>query len=229
MPIAGPASAANARGLVQTALSKGCRLSGPHQWILFHRKGGRYSGIIGALARLAVGFWSVVTLALSVHLRPPVERLTATAFSRANSQVRTAVEIDIDRWSDQSENDQVAGAFRRSGVEAALRELANHPPMGQVRSSSGLSRTIRYARESNFTNGSRYLLVLVDPFTSDDFFQGTNSPSGDLAAIAIWLGKSGEGEGQIAAGSRIGIDAFGAVTVDVRDPMIVFPHIGRQG
>jgi hypothetical protein len=120
---------------------------------------------------------------------------------RATAQVRTSVEIDIDRRSDQSENDQLAEVFRRSGVEAALREL---------------------------TNGSRYLLLLVDPFTADDFFQGTKSPGSELAAIVIWLGRGGEGEGQIAPGSRIGIDAFGAVTVDVRDPMIVFPHVGRQ-
>jgi len=102
-----------------------------------------------------------------------------------------------------------------------------HPSVRQLRSISGLSRTIRYARDSRFTGGSRYFLLLVDPFTSEEFFQGTTSPGGELAAIAIWLGKIGEGEGQIAEGSRIGIDAFGAVTVDVREPIIVLPTVGR--
>ena len=173
-----------------------------------------------------IDLWVVVVLALQAQSSPPVEHLTATALARASSDVRTFVEIDIERWSDESESDRLAATFRRSGVEAALQELAHHPSAGRVRSISGLSRTIRYARESRFS-GSRYFLLLVDPFTSQDFFQGTTSAGGDLAAIAIWLGKIGEGEGQIAAGSRIGIDAFGAVTVDVRDPIIVLPTVGR--
>ena len=158
---------------------------------------------------------------------PAIERLTATALARASSNVRTFVEIDVERWSDESESDQLAATFRRSGVEAALQELTRRPSAGQVRSISGLTRTIRYARESRFTSGSRYFLLLVDPFTSQDFFQGTTNGGGDLAAIAIWLGKIGEGEGQITAFSQIGIDAFGAVTVDVREPIIVLPTVNR--
>jgi hypothetical protein len=169
----------------------------------------------------------VVALALPAQSTQPVEQFTATALTRASSAVRTSIEIDIHRWSDQSKATNWLRPFRRSGVEAALRELAGHPSVRQLRSISGLSRTIRYARDSRFTGGSRYFLLLVDPFTSEEFFQGTTSPGGELAAIAIWLGKIGEGEGQIAEGSRIGIDAFGAVTVDVREPIIVLPTVGR--
>ena len=169
----------------------------------------------------------VVALALQAQSSQPLERFTATAVSRENANVRVSVEIDIHGWSHQAESDQLAAAFRRSGVGAAFQELAHLPSVGQLRSISGLSRTIRYARDSRFLGGSRYVLLLVDPFTSQDFFQGTTSSGGDLSAIAIWLGKIGDGEGQIAAGTRIGIDAFGAVTVDVRDPPIVLPIIGR--
>jgi hypothetical protein len=48
-----------------------------------------------------------------------------------------------------------------------------------------------------------------------------------LSAISIWLGQLGNGEGQIADGTKIGIDTFGAVTVDVRDPPVVLPVIDR--
>ena len=78
-----------------------------------------------------------------------------------------------------------------------------------------------------FTGGSRAFLLLADPFASDDLFLGTTTPSGDLVAITIWLGQSGEGEGQIGAGIQLGIDAFGALTVDAKDPLIVLPAVAR--
>ena len=71
------------------------------------------------------------------------------------------------------------------------------------------------------------LLLLADPFASDELFRGTTTSRGDLVAITIWLGQSGEGEGQIGAGTQLGIDAFGALTVDAEDPLIVLPTVGR--
>jgi len=146
----------------------------------------------------------------------PLRAFSGLALSRVDSQIRTFLEIDIRRWSDEAESDQLAEVFRRSGVEAALQELKRFPPARQVRSISGLSRVIRFAREARFTNGARYFLLLLDPFTSHELFQAANASGADLSAISIWLGRAGGGEGQITAGAQIGIDAFGAVTVDVR-------------
>jgi hypothetical protein len=169
----------------------------------------------------------VAVLALSAQSATPVERFSATALSRTDSTVRTLVEIDIQRWSDDAEGEQLAAAFRRSGVDAALEELKRHPPAGQLRSINGLSRAIRYAREITSTGGARYFLLLTDPFTARDLFQGAGTSNGTLSAISIWLGQLGNGEGQIADGTKIGIDTFGAVTVDVRDPPVVLPVIDR--
>lgn len=155
-----------------------------------------------------------------------MQHLIATALSRTDPNVRTSIEIDIQRWSDQTEEDQLVATLRRSGVEAVLQELTRHSAAGQLRSISGLSRTIRYAREIRFTGGSRYVLLLVDPFTAKEFFQSATTSGVDLLAIAIWLGQKGDGEGQIAGGLELGVDAFGAVTVDVRNPLIVLPIVG---
>jgi hypothetical protein len=112
-----------------------------------------FSAIIQRLSR--VSSWFVVVLALSAQPGAPLERFTATALSRTDATVRTLVEIDIQRWSDDAEREQLAAAFRRSGVDAALQELTRHPVAGQLRSITGLTQTIRYARES----GRRSALV----------------------------------------------------------------------
>jgi hypothetical protein len=175
-----------------------------------------------------ISLWLAVAIALSAQSRTPIERFTATALPRADSNIRTSVEIDIQRWSEEAEGDQFAAVFRRSGVDAVLQELKRHPSAGKLRSSSGLSREIRYAREIRSTSGSRSFLLLVDPFTSSDLFQGINTSGDDLSAITIWLGQIGDGEGQIMTGNQIGVDAFGAVTVDVRDPLIILLAVGRD-
>jgi len=169
----------------------------------------------------------MIVLAVWAQSGPTAERFTATALSRADSTVRTSVEIDIHRWSDEAEGEQIAAAFRRRGVEAALLELTHLRSAGRLRSISGLSRTIRYAREMRFTGGSRYVLLLVDSFTPHEFFESTTTSGGDLSAITVWLGQKGDGEGQIASGTQLGIDAFGAVTVDVKNPPIVLPAVSR--
>ena len=174
-----------------------------------------------------ISLWLVALLALTAQSATPVERFSATALSRADSSVRTLVEIDIQRWSDEAEGDRLAEAFRRSGVDAVFQELQRHPAAGQLRSINGLSRTIRYAREIRSTGGARYFLLLTDPFTPHDLFQGPGTSAGALSAISIWLGQLGNGEGQIADGTKIGIDTFGAMTVDVRDPPVVLPVIDR--
>jgi hypothetical protein len=184
------------------------------------------SAIILRLDRICLSL--IVALALSAQSGAPLEHFSATAFSRADSQVRTFVEIDIQRWSPETESDQLAEVFRRSGVEAALQELKRFPPAGQLRSISGLSRVIRFARETRFIGGARYFLLLVDPFTSIELFQGAHASGSDLSAISIWIGQAGAGEGQITAGAQIGVDAFGAVTVDVRNPLIVLPSVDRE-
>lgn len=175
-----------------------------------------------------IGVWLVAAAALAAQSGAPVEHFTATALSRGDPSVRVLIEIDIQAWSGDAEGEQLAAAFRRSGVDAALDELKRHPSMGQLRSITGLTRAIRYAREIRSTNGSRYLLLLADPpFTPRELFQGDNTRAGALSAISIWLGQLGNGEGQIADGTKIGIDTFGAVTVDVRDPPVVLPVIDR--
>jgi hypothetical protein len=130
--------------------------------------------------------------------------------------------------ADDAEGNQLAAAFRRSGVDAAIQELKRHPSAGQLRSISGLIRTIRYAQEIRSTGGAPYVLLLLDPFTSQDLFRAATASGGDLAVVTIWLGLTGTGEGQIAAGTQIGIDAFGAITVDVRESFIVLPTVSRQ-
>lgn len=172
--------------------------------------------------------WLVTALVFSAQPDAPLERFTATTLSRTDSTVRALVEIDIQRWSDDAEGEQLSTAFRRSGVESALQELQRHPVSGQLRSITGLTRAIRYAREIRSTGGARYLLLLADPFTPHDLFQGTDVSTVSLSVITIWLSQLGNGEGQIDEGTKIGIDTFGAVTVDVRDPRVVMPMIDRQ-
>jgi len=92
-----------------------------------------------------------------------------------------------------------------------------------------MTRSIRYARDTRSTTGARYMLLFADPpFAEREFFEGMNTSNGTLLALAIWLGANGTGEGQVTLLRRIGIDSSGSITVDVRDPPVVLPSIGRQ-
>ncbi len=169
--------------------------------------------------------WLVAVSAVCAQAQGPAERFTTIAAQRADPTFRVSVEIDIDRWSDESEGNRLAAALRQRGIDGVFQALKLLPSVGQIRSITGMKRTVRYARETRFLSGARQFLLLVDPFTSHDLFQSDGAKLGDLSAVSIWLGPKGEGEGQISTGNDIGIDPFGTITVDVREPLIVFPTV----
>jgi hypothetical protein len=143
--------------------------------------------------------------------------------------MRSQLEVDVERWSDDAEGEQLAAALRNGGTGAVLEELSRHRALGQIRSISGMTRSIRYARDIRSTTGARYMLLLADPpFAEREFFEGTKTSDGTLLAIAIWLSANGGGEGQVTLLGRIGIDSAGSITVDFRDPPMVLPSIARQ-
>jgi hypothetical protein len=167
--------------------------------------------------------------ALSGQTLYQTERFVAPALSSAGTVVRTSLEIEVERWSNESDGEHLVAALRRGGIDAVIAELQRHEAAGRLRGLNGLTRTIRYARETRLTSGARQLLFVFDPpVDRSELFAGTGSIEHRLAAIAVWLGPAGEGEGQVTELARVGIDSFGALTVDFRDPSVLLPSVTRQ-
>jgi hypothetical protein len=186
--------------------------------------------IVSVPFRLAV-LLCVLAVAIRLSAQPtvPFERFAAAALSRTDPLLRTQLEVNVERWSDDSEGEQLAAALRHGGTSAVLDELKRHRSVGQIRSISGMTRSIRYARDIRSTTGARYMLLFADPpFAEREFFEGMKTSDGTLVAVAIWLGANGGGEGQVTLMERIGIDSAGSITVDFRDPPVVLPSIARQ-
>jgi hypothetical protein len=180
--------------------------------------------------RIVVSLY-LLTVAIRLPTQLPVsfEGFTAAALSRTDPLLRTQLEVDVERWSDDAEGEQLAAALRNGGTGAVLDELKRHRSVGQIRSISGMTRSVRYARDIRSTTGARYMLLFADPpFAEREFFKGMKTSDGTLLAIAIWLSANGGGEGQVTLMERIGIDSAGSITVDFRDPPVVLPSIARK-
>jgi len=122
-----------------------------------------------------------VAIRLPAQLPVSFERFTGAALSRTDPLMRSQLEVDVERWSDDAEGEQLAAALRNGGTGAVLEELRRHRALGQIRSISGMTRSIRYARDIRSTTGARYMLLFADPpFAEREFFEGTKTPDGTL-------------------------------------------------
>jgi hypothetical protein len=135
----------------------------------------------------------------TVFAAKPVEHLTAFAVdmsNRAGSARAGTIDIIIERWSSDSERDQLLTALRESGPDGLRKALEKiKEPAGNIRSQGSLGYPLRFAREMPTSDGGRRIIIATDRPIS--FLELRNQPrSLDYPFMLIDLRLDAQGKGQ---------------------------------
>lgn len=148
---------------------------------------------------------------------------TAPESFHANGQIlgdaggaASAIDIQIDRYSSDTEHAAIAATLKASGHDAFLTELKKAPAIGTVKIGPR-SVTVRWAREQP-KGGSRRIVLVTD---APVFFAGAGAvdarpTSGyDIAVVEFTVDSVGLGKGTMAPAARV--KAGGAAGVEIDD------------
>lgn len=156
---------------------------------------------------------AIVTLALALtggiaaqsNQRP--ERFTAFAVSLGDIRTAsgaTTVEINIERWSSETERQKLEAALLKKGSDALLETLRDTKSVGTIRTPDSLGYDLRYAHQEPAEDGGRRIVLGTDRPIS--FWEARNQPRSidyPFTVIEIHMPRDGVGEGKLSIATRI--------------------------
>jgi hypothetical protein len=116
------------------------------------------------------------------------------------------IEITIDRWSTQAEQQSLANAVLEKGPEDILRLLQKMPSTGRIRTPGRLGYTLRYAHEERFEGGRRIFILTDRPIDVREAIGRPRSIDYPFTFVEMRLDAKGEGEGKMSIAARIVAD-----------------------
>jgi len=136
---------------------------------------------------------------------PPL-RMSAVAVNMSNVGRGGAnvVDIEIDRWSTESERDDLIAAFNAKGPDALLSKLQGTKRVGYMRLPNSLGYDLHYARKHPGEDGGEQIVIATDRRVG--FWEARNQPRTidyPFTLIDIRLTAGGEGEGKMSVATKI--------------------------
>ena len=128
------------------------------------------------------------------------ERFSAIAANISNVGATgiTPVDIRLERWTSDVQNERLLAALRDKGQDAFLRELVDEKRVGWISTPTSLRYEFFYARETAGPNGQRHIMMITDrPMAIAERLQATPSREYPFTVIQMRLDKDGRGEGQL--------------------------------
>ena len=159
--------------------------------------------------RLAVFATILVTLVAILHAqpRPLPERYTAFAVStggQLSPGVASQVEINISRWSSQSETQRLTTTLKEKGPAALVTALREMQSVGTIRTPGNLAYDLRFAQQEDLGDGLQQIVLITDRPIS--VWEAANRPRSidyPFTFIELRVNNRGEGEGKLALATRI--------------------------
>jgi hypothetical protein len=112
--------------------------------------------------------------------------------------------IHIDRYSSDTEVQQLSGVLAQKGPEA-LREALWNQEVGYIRVGGGLGYPIAAARSKDTPDG-RVVRIMIDrPIASREVLNDTFSVDYPFSYIEIKLDANGKGDGQFFAAAKVSL------------------------
>lgn len=150
----------------------------------------------------------VLTTAISAA-RAARERFVANAVSIATPGPVGAsiVEIVVDRWSTDAEQDQLVKALLEKGPEKLLETLQKMPRAGYIRTPNSIGYDLRHARKIPMDEGGEQIIIATDRYIG--FWEAANRPRTidyPFTLIEMRLGPDGVGEGKMSLLTKIVYD-----------------------
>jgi len=134
------------------------------------------------------------------------ERFTANAVSISpeyGTGQRT-VEMNIDRWSPNSERERLVTALQTKGADELLKQLQKNKPVGRIRTPDSLGYDLRYAQQTPLPDGGRMIVIATD--RPIGFWEATHQPRSieyPFTVIQMKLDRDGNGSGTLSYATRI--------------------------
>jgi|WetSurMetagenome_2_1015567.scaffolds.fasta_scaffold232106_1 hypothetical protein len=137
-------------------------------------------------------------------------KFTATAVNMSNTGMRGVmgqVEISVNRWSTDAENERLMAVLMDRGEKAFLDALGHNKSVGYFRPLTGIGFELRYAREEPLPEGGRRITIITD--RPIGFAEATSQPATidyPFITIELDINAEGKGEGTYSAATRIRAD-----------------------
>lgn len=133
------------------------------------------------------------------------ERFTAVAIVNNNlGSGAGVVQIDITRWSTQSERTELLNVLKKSGAEKLLDALQDMRPVGTIKTPDSLGYDLRYANQTSLPEGGRRIVLATD--RPIGFWEATRRPRTidyPFTVIQMEIDRNGEGKGTLSYATKI--------------------------
>ena len=158
--------------------------------------------------RTAGGFLAALGLAAalpSIEAAAP-ERFVATAVSIATPGPTGAgtVEMVVERYSTDAEQDQLLKALLEKGPEKLLDTLQRMKRVGYIRTPNSIGYDLKYARKMPLDEGGERIILATDRYIT--FWEAANRPRTidyPFTLIEMRIGPDGEAEGKMSLLTKI--------------------------
>ena len=172
--------------------------------------------LIAASSAVALILSAAAPSAQSNMAKP--EKFTAFAVDISNTAPRsnaTVVDIQINRWSTDTERDQLLQVFREKGQDALLSALQKLPKVGGIRTPGSLNYDIHFARQRPGAEGGREIFLMTDRYISA--WEAMNRPRTidyPFTLIQLQLDKNDRGVGKASIATQITQDPDGTIVLE---------------
>jgi hypothetical protein len=164
--------------------------------------------------RIALAAWAAAAALVITAAAPAAqsnmakpERYTAFAVDISNTAPRattTTVDITINRWSTDTERDQLLSVLHNKGQDALLSALQKLPVVGGVRTPGSLNYDLHFARQRMEAEGGRMLFLMTDRYiTSWEAMNRPRTIDYPFTLIQLQLDREGKGIGKASIATKI--------------------------
>lgn len=158
------------------------------------------------LALIAAAFAVAVTLHAGSQTAKPV-RFTAIALPPGTEGAPTPIDIVVERWSTDVENERLMTALTELGTKGMLQALLKLPRVGSFATTGAAGYPIRYARSVKGQDGIERITLATDRYIG--FWEASDQARSldyPITLIELRLKPGGEGDGQVAPAAKIAMD-----------------------
>jgi hypothetical protein len=183
---------------------------------------------------VSLGLALLMVLAFTITIRGDAvvtDRFTFTRPPAPESTVdpKGRLSVEIDRWSIDSERDQLVATLSAEGEEKLLNAFRDVGRIGTLHWPGGLDYTVRYARSENGPDGSTEIVLVVDRPLWMWWESTPRSTPYEYTLVQMRLGKDGRGDGRISLGVPVRSDkTMGAVLSDYATAPAVLADVRRE-
>ena len=137
------------------------------------------------------------------------ERFTAIAVLPMEAGSPTPIEIVVERWSTDAENESVLTGLKELGTKGMLNALLKLKPVGSIAASGSAGYPLRYAWKNTGQDGMERITLATDRpvsfWEASNQFQSLDYPL-TMIELRMKPGIAGTGSGQIALAAQMHFD-----------------------